>query len=132
MIRQAAVCAAGLAMTASVGLAGVGAASAASPALMVKAGSQWTAEVKGASCEIVTFAANGTFSGDMSNDSGTWSGGGKTINLKWTRGHADGLTFNGTFTKTPTKEYKGGFGGLVVGPGQLVKGAVPTFHRVTC
>lgn len=35
-----------------------------------------------------------------------------------------GLTFTGTFTKTPTKEYVGNFGGITAATGQLVRGAV--------
>jgi hypothetical protein len=130
--RRAAAFAAGLAMTASIGLTSVGATSAASPTLKIKAGSQWTAEVRGAGCEIETFAANGTFSGDMQGDAGTWSGGGKRIILTWTGGRADGLTFNGKFTTTPSNEYKGSYGGLAIESGELVKGAVPMFHGVAC
>lgn len=120
MLRRAVVTAAGLAMTASVGLTGAGAASAASPALHVTAGSKWTAELNGAGvslCEVDTFAANHTFKSDRYNDKGTWSGGGATITMKWTGGSDSGLKFKGTYASSP-KEYVG------VPTGQLVKGTV--------
>ncbi len=109
MLRRVTVLAAGLAMTASVGLAGAGAASAASPALHIKPGAMWSFVVKGerSFCEQDTFSSNGTFTADKYNDSGTWTGGGKTITVNWTAGSGSPSTFTGTFRKTPVAEYKG-------------------------
>jgi hypothetical protein len=58
-------------------------------------------------------------------DSGTWSGGAKTITMDWTAGFYENSTFAGTWTKSPTK----GYSGTYIGPGiefkgVLVKGAV--------
>ena len=68
---------------------------------------------------------NHTFRGDKGHDKGQWSGGGNTISLTWTAGADVGLTFSGTYTTTPVKEYNGVyiFDGIPV-TGQLVKGAV--------
>lgn len=120
MLRRMAVLAAGL----GVGLAGASAASAASTALHITAGSKWTAEMKisGGGCEVDKFAANHTFS-SKDGDSGTWSGGGKTISMLWTAGGATNTTFSGTFTKTPVEKYVGTFDSGSY-PGWLVKGAV--------
>ncbi len=124
-LRRAVMMAAGLALTASVGLPGIGAASASGPVLHIKPGSKWTAEVNGGGgCEVDTFAANHTFSGGLYGDKGLWSGGRNKITMTWTAGYVTGLTFTGTFTKTPTKEYVGNFGGITAATGQLVKGAV--------
>lgn len=88
MLRRVAVLAAGIAMTASVGLAGVSTASAASPAPHIKNGSQWTAEVNGGGgCEVNTFAANHTFHGGLYGDKGLWCGGGNKITMTWTAGY---------------------------------------------
>ena len=126
MFRRIAVLAVGLAMTAGAGLAGAGAASAASPALHIKADAKWTEETVRGGCEIDTFAANGTFTGDVDpGDTGTWSGGGTTITMHWTGDSNPGLSFSGTFTTTPVKEYKGTlrYEGAVFS-GKLVKGAI--------
>jgi hypothetical protein len=133
MLRRAVAMAAGLAMTASVGLAGASTASAASPAVLhIKPGSEWTAEVNGGGgCEVQTFAANHTFRGG-SYDEGLWSGGGNKIAMTWTAGYVSGLTFTGTFTRTPTKEYVGNFGGISATTGQLVKGVVSSWDGFTC
>jgi hypothetical protein len=77
------VLAAGLAMTATVGLAGAGAVSAASSAaLHIEAGRHWTIEIDNGACQVLTFAANGTFSADLALDSGTWRGGTSIIPMK--------------------------------------------------
>lgn len=133
-VRRVAVIAGGLAMATSFGLAGAGAASATAPALKVKPGSEWTLEDHGiehtGGCEVDTMASNGTFTSDLFGDSGTWSGGGSTITMTWTTGEDNGATFNGTFTKVPVDEYRGG---LSDGdPGLLVKGVVHKFHGQTC
>ncbi len=129
MLRRAAVIAAGLALAGSLGLAGAGAASAAAPALKIHNGATWTVEVNDGGCEQGVFASNGTFSTPYDplfrGDAGKWSGGGGTIKMKWTAGSDRGLTFQGSFTKTPAKEYVGQYGGIDAGAtGQLVKGAV--------
>ena len=131
MLRRAAVVAAAIATTAGVGLAGVGTASAVPTSPHIKSGAQWTAELNPAGCEVDTFAANHTFSGDQYGDKGTWTGGGKAITMTWTAGFVTGLTFTGTFTERPTREYVGNFGGVTAQSGQLVKG-VSTFHGATC
>lgn len=130
MIRRTAVAAlaAGLAMTASVGLAGAGgAAFAASPALKIEPDSQWTMRFNfgnGAdACQIDTFAANDTFTAD-NGDHGKWSGGGHTVSMTWIEGGVI-LTFSGTYTATPKAAYVGKFGGTDAGDkGRLIKGAI--------
>ena len=95
---------------------------------------EWTLEVNPGTCEVDTFLANGTFSAPASGgESGTWSGGGPTVKMKWTSGTNAGLKFKGTWTHTPTKEYGGTFGGIGAGQtGQLVKGFVGTFGGANC
>ncbi len=111
MLRRAAVIAAGLAMSASFGLAGNGMASAASPALNIKAHSIWTVVVKGGGCELIQFTDAGhTFVSDLGGDAGTWTGGNATLGLKWTAGGDTGLKFSGNFVASP-EQYKGKFGG---------------------
>jgi hypothetical protein len=135
MVRRAAAIAGGLVLTASVGLAGAGVASAAVPVLKVQPGSHWTFEDHGiehtGGCEIDTFSSNGTFASDLFGDSGNWSGGGPTITMTWTAGEDNALVFTGTFTKTSTvKEYKGS---LSTGDlGVLIKGVVHRFHGQHC
>jgi hypothetical protein len=124
--------AAGLAITASLGLVGVGSSSAAS-ALHIEPGAQWTAEVNGGGgCEVETFAANHTFRGGLYGDKGLWSDGRNKITMTWTDGYVSGLTFTGTFTKRPRTEYAGNFGGITATTGQLVKGAVSNWDGFTC
>lgn len=124
MFRQA-VLATGLALTASLGLTGVGAASAASPALHIKPGSQWTLEINRGGCEGETFHSNFTFTGQFGGDKGTWSGGGSTLHMTWTAGgHAGWIFTDSTFTTTAVKEYKGVLtGGGNSSGAEVVKGA---------
>ncbi len=128
MLRRVAVLAAGLAMTASVGPAAVGTASAATPAVLhIEAGSKWTAKINlgdgSGACEVDTFAANHTFTSDF-RDKGTWSGGGNKVAMIWTKGYV-GVTFSGSYTTTPRHEYIGRFGGPTAGDkGRLIKGAI--------
>jgi hypothetical protein len=125
MLRRGAAVAAGLVMAASLGLTGAGMASAAAPALKIHNGSLWTQVVSGAGCEVLTFHSNFTFATtEFGGDAGKWKGGGATIKMKWTAGSDIGLTFQGTFTTTPVKEYSGMVNNGNA-PGQLVKGAVP-------
>ncbi len=125
MLRRVGVVAAGLAMMASVGSLGASAASAASSAVHVEPGSTWRALIYDGGCEAETFWANGTFV-SRGIDAGRWSGGGKTISMKWTRG-VRGLTFFGgdyTYTKHGDPEYRGKFSieGYVF-KGELAKGS---------
>ncbi len=127
MLRRVAVLAAGLAMTAGVGLAGAGAASAASPALKIKTDSQWTIRINfgngAGACQVDTFAVNDNFTAD-NGDHGKWSGGGHTVSMTWIKGNED-LTFSGTYTATPKPEYIGKFGGIDAGDkGRLIEGAI--------
>jgi hypothetical protein len=124
MFRRVAVLAAGLAMTTSVGLVGAGAASASTQVQRLTPGSEWTLEDTGFVCEVDTFSAGHTFTSDRYGDSGTWSGGRKTIKMTWTSGSDTGLTFSGTFTKTPFKDYFGPLGGTRSGTGRLAKGPI--------
>jgi hypothetical protein len=108
MIRRVAMLAAGLAMTASVGLAGADSVSAASPSLLTKPGSQWTTVIL---CEVVTFAADGTFKADYFGDAGKWSGGTRsTLHMKWTKGEDKGWSFTALSYKGALKEYEGLYG----------------------
>ncbi len=126
MIRKTAVLAAGLVLTASVGLVGVGSASGVSPALHIKPGAKWTVEPE-EGCETVKFLANYTFTtrNDF-GDAGTWSGGGDTIKMRWTQGLSQGRSFIGaSFANRPVREYVGTLGNKTErGPAWLVKGAV--------
>jgi hypothetical protein len=126
VLRHIAVFAAGLAMTASVGVAGAGTSSAASPALRIKANGIWTLIIPAVpGCEEDQFdTTTHVFGSDNFGDSGTWSGGGSTISMAWTAGADDGLTFSGHFVATTTPvEYKGriNYGNAKA---MLIKGAV--------
>jgi hypothetical protein len=127
MLRRVAALVAGLAMTASVGLIGVGSASAASPT-SINNGSHWTLEVNGGTCEIFKFSTtNHTFSTtEFGGDNGKWSvPAPNKVKMKWTGGNDAGLTFKGTYHSS-VKEYSGSFGGIGFGlTGLLVKGSVP-------
>lgn len=134
-VRSTATAASGLALATILGLTGAGMASAAAPALTIKAHSIWTVELKGGGCELVQFTDAGhTFVSDLGADAGTWAGGNSTIGLTWTAGSDAGLTFHGKFVSTTTPvEYKGSFGGIFAGNhGRLVKGAVPEFNGRAC
>jgi hypothetical protein len=128
---------AGLAMATSIGFAGVGMASDATPlkvapaigtpaavsALTITPG-LWTLSVKGGGCEVLTFTSTGTFSTtEFAGDAGSWATGGTSIAMSWTAGNDTGLLFSGTYVSSPVS-YKGGFGGTAFGDkGKLVKGA---------
>jgi hypothetical protein len=117
-----------------LGLFGTSGAWGAAPtASHINNGSEWTIEVNPKTCEVGTFTSNGTFSFQASGDSGTWTGGGATVKMKWTGGTDAGLKFKGTWGTTPVKEYAGTFGGVGAGDtGQLVKGSVDTFGGTVC
>lgn len=121
-------------MTAGVGLAGAGAASAASPA-GINNGSQWTLEDNNSGgCEVETFSTSShAFTSDLTGDTGTWSvPTPNKVKMKWTGGSDAGTTFKGVLNFAPDKEYVGAFGGIQTGStGQLVKGVV-SFNGFTC
>jgi hypothetical protein len=126
MFRRVGLLTAGLAMTASVGLVGAGAALASSPALKITSGSKWTLEINnGGNCEIETFQS-GTFTSDLHGDSGTWSGGASTVSMVWTAGIRVGEKFHGSYNSSH-REYSGS--GTTR---QLVKGAVLSWNGFTC
>jgi hypothetical protein len=104
--RRTALAAAGIAMAASVGLVGAGAASGAGPNVKIKQGAIWTEKEVHGGCEQLVFASNGTFAAvnpTLNGDTGTWSGGKSTITVDWTGGLDAGLVFSGTFV--PAKGY---------------------------
>jgi hypothetical protein len=126
-VRWAAMVAAGIATAASFGVGGAGAASATAPALHVKNGSEWVVIIvsDGGGCEIATFDSGGTFKADRFKDRGTWSGGGATLTMKWTKGSSDGMKFKGTYHAS-AKAYEGSFTGSFTGTGGVVKGTDPS------
>jgi hypothetical protein len=127
MLRRAAVLVAGLAMTASLGLAGAGAASATAPATdNVGNHTTWTMKpVGGGACEWDKFnTTKDTFvSTSEPGDAGTFSQTNTTIDMTWTAGPHTGWTFQGTWNG---KVYSGLIGGTAGGVrGRLVSGARP-------
>jgi hypothetical protein len=134
-VRRAALATAGLVMVAgTLGFFGTSGAWGAVPAAPhINNGSTWTIEVNPKTCEVGTFSSNGTFSFPASGDSGTWTGGGTSVKVKWTGGADVGLKFKGAWSTTPVKEYAGTFGGPGSGDtGQLVKGSVGSFGGTVC
>jgi hypothetical protein len=117
----------GIAATAVVGPPGPVAA------LHVKPGSTWTSEADGNGCEIQTFAAGHTWTGDGFGDSGTYTGGGTKITTTDTAGNDTSLVFSGSYSKAK-KQYTGTFNGRdsITATGQLVKGAVSSWDGHTC
>jgi hypothetical protein len=122
MARRVTVMATGIALTSSVGLMGAGVASSATPALHIKNDGQWTLLTSLNTCENLVFESNGTFVGDQDGDMGKWSGGARTLSIKWTAGVDSGLKFKGTYNKM-YGAYYGTLGGTeegqtgAVGPG---------------
>jgi len=98
-------------------------------------GSDWTIEIDHAradACEIETIGAGHDFTTDRFGDSGTYKGGRLTVTEKWTAGASKGLVFKGTWSR-PAKRFRGPFSGYLTGyTGQLVEGAVQSFHGSTC
>ena len=84
--------------------------------LHVKPGGTWTSEAVGNGCQIQTFAA-----------------GGKKITTTDTAGNDTTLVFSGSYVKAK-KRYTGTFNARdsITATGQLVKGAVSTWHGHTC
>jgi hypothetical protein len=101
--------------------------------LHVKPGGTWTSEAVGNGCQIQTFAAGNTWTGDNFGDSGTYAGGGKKITTTDTAGNDTTLVFSGSYVKAK-KRYTGTFNARdsITATGQLVKGAVSTWHGHTC
>ena len=133
--RRAATVAAGVALATSLGLAGVSVASAGTPTAKIKQGAAWTLEppVLGL-CFHVTFNTTThrftSFNGgsvDPGYAKGTWSGGGSSISMVWTKGNIVGMGFSGTFTSTPVKSYQGEITNHSepYTVGTLVKGSAP-------
>jgi hypothetical protein len=118
MRRRATLFAATLVMVTGFALAGAGPTSAATP-LRIKPGSVWTAISADAVCQVVTFRSGGVFT-SQNGPSGTWSGGRKSLTMTWPGSPGQDLTFKGTFTKVPLKEYSGVFEDMF--PGQVEKG----------
>ena len=111
MVRRLAVFAVGLAMSAGISLGWDGATSAATPELHIEPGSTWLAEPRPGGCELEIFSSNGTFVSEFGGAAGTWSGGGATIHMNWTR-RIKGLSFHGSFTLSVRgghPEYEGKF-----------------------
>jgi hypothetical protein len=125
MRRNAGFLGTALVMTTSFGLAGLAAwpstaaSATASSKTKISSGSKWTVVSAQVFCEVVTFHAKGTFT-SKNGASGTWTGGGKTLEMTWP-GTA-GFTFSGTWSRAPLKEYTGTFNGNDQFPGQVEEG----------
>jgi hypothetical protein len=119
---------------ASAAVSGGASSSAVSPA-KVKPGSEWTIEVdvpNDNSCEVITFADGGLFTGDLFSDQGTYSVTGTKLKMTWTSGDSAGLKFKGTYNAAK-KRYKGTFGGYAKGDkGQLVDQVLSTWDGSDC
>jgi hypothetical protein len=116
-MRRIAAIAASLALTASIGWAEAGSATAATPAVLrITNGSMWTSYIGSTSCEVDTFHSDHTFSSD-GGDGGTWSGGRRTLHMTW----SDGETFSGSWVKNPNKKYEE-YAGLITLDGMVYNG----------
>lgn len=134
-VRQAAMAATGVALAASLGLSGVCTASAAAPAAKIKSDATWTLEtpVLGLCYKDTFNTTTHRFASFTDNavepgyGKGTWSGGGSSISLVWTKGDGKGMGFSGTFTSTPGKSYQGEitFNSQNYCEGLLAKGSAP-------
>ena len=112
MVRRVAVLAAGLAMTAGVGLAGVGAASAAATPKLHLTATPWTFKVDHSTfCEVLNFNLQNLMFSSPNGDHGNWAGGGSTLALAWTGGPDSGLLFSGSFVSS-SMSYKGSLNDL--------------------
>jgi hypothetical protein len=127
-MRRMAMIAGALALAATVGLGafgGVASAHAAAGSGRVHAGGTWTIEAGSGGCEVQTFAARHTWSGDAVGDAGTYHLDGRTITETWTAGNDMGLTFSGRW-RQGSGAFVGTLGGNGTGTtGELVKGALP-------
>jgi hypothetical protein len=124
----------GLALATSLGLSGVCVASAATSAAKIKSGAIWTLEtpVLGLCYKDTFNTTTHRFTSltlnavDPGYGKGTWSGGGSSISLIWTKGVGKGMGFTGTFTSTPVKSYQGEITiNSETYSGLLVKGSAP-------
>jgi hypothetical protein len=129
-VRRAAMIGTGVVLVTSLGLSGVSIASAAAPAGKIKQGATWTMEVTGGFCLYETFATTThrfKSAATGANDKGTWSGGGSTITMTWTKGSNEGLLFKGAWTTVgATKGFEGPMtlNSAPYGDGLLVKGVI--------
>jgi hypothetical protein len=123
----------GLTLSAGLVLVGIGALPADAAVLHVKPGQQWTAYANGSACEVVTIQAGHKFvetSGSFT-DSGTYTGGARTITLSWTAGVDSGTTMTGHWNGV-AKDYNVRYnGGILTGSGTFNKGSDP-LGRGTC
>jgi hypothetical protein len=124
---------AGVAMVVGIGVTAVAGSPVPEAAAHVKPGGVWTSEPDGNGCEVQTFAAGHTWTGDGFGDSGTYTGGGKKITTTDTAGNDVTLVFTGSYSKAK-KQYTGTFAGRdgITAKGQLVKGAVSTWNGYSC
>jgi YVTN family beta-propeller protein len=89
----------------------------------VKPGSPWTLQVETGFCEVQTFNMGGTWTADDYGDTGTWTGGGKSMDEEFTEGGNAGGYIATTYSKT-SKDYSGtGFFDEMSFPVTLAKGA---------
>jgi len=133
--RRAAMAATGIALATSLGLSGVCIASAAAPAAKIKSGAIWTLEttVLGLCFKDTFNTTTHRFTSitinpvDSGYGKGTWSGGGSSISMVWTKGVGKGMGFSGTFSSTPGKSYQGEItiNAEPYSDGLLVKGSAP-------
>ena len=98
--------------------------SAATPALHVKSGSEWTVKAREAGCEIAVSNSDDTLPASRNDDSGTWSGSANGLTMEWTAGANTGLAFLGCFD-VAAKKYVGTFSGSTIDTGAVVKGSTP-------
>jgi hypothetical protein len=140
MFRQSTSVAAGIAMVAGFGLAGVGATSAAAPALHIGQNGIWTLEVmsgKAHWCEQDTFdRTTDTFTSASLGDSGSWIGGEEDISMTWTAGTHTRMTFfsDKFVSKLPVEYYKGrvSHDSGTRSNATLYRGPVTNWHGVGC
>jgi hypothetical protein len=122
-------------MVSSLGLSGVCIASSAAPAAKIKSGATWTLETNvlglcfkdtfnTTTHRFTSFTDNAV---DPGYGKGTWSGGGSSISMVWTKGDGKGMGFSGTFTTTPGKSYEGEItiNSESYSDGLLAKGSAP-------
>ncbi len=90
----------------------------------VTPGGSWTLQVESGFCEVQTFHMGGTWTADNYGDTGTWTGGGKTLDENFTGGEDAGGCIATTYSKT-SKDYSGiGFFQEMSFPVTVTKGAV--------
>jgi hypothetical protein len=103
-MKKSRIYAAATAALLSLGITGASvatatAASAQTSVSPVIYGSQWTVyDYSNGACENIIFYA-GTFIADQFRDAGRFTGGGSTIQMRWTRGLDRGTTFAGVYSR---------------------------------